>query len=242
MACWGRHMSIDTVIRRLEHFTILSETEKIQLLRAFRPARTIKPRQEILRQGDRPDHINAVLDGFVARYKTLPDGRSQTTAIYVPGDMFDLRLFLVGEVDHTLESLSIVEVAFLPSSELNALTEAHPQLARAFWWSTLVNEAIMGEWVVNLGCRTAYERLAHFICELRLRLSVVTPEPESMPFPFTQADLAHILGLSAVHVNRVFRQMTRDGLVEKAKKHLRILDFARLADTAKFNGRYLHIR
>jgi hypothetical protein len=44
------------------------------------------------------------------------------------------------------------------------LMHNYPTLTRALWWSTLVEEAIAREWIVNVGQRNARERLAHLFC------------------------------------------------------------------------------
>lgn len=49
----------------------------------------------------------------------------------------------------------------------------HPRIARALRKNQLVDEAILREWLTNVGRRSAVERLAHLFCELLLRLKVV---------------------------------------------------------------------
>ena len=44
--------------------------------------------------------------------------------------------------------------------EMNALTNERPRITQALWWHELVTTAIQREWTLNLGQRSAYERLA----------------------------------------------------------------------------------
>ncbi len=57
--------------------------------------------------------------------------------------------------------------------------------------------------------------------------------------PLTQYHLADGLGLSAVHVNRVLRQLREAGLVTFQKGRVSFDDFARLKALAGFDTAYL---
>ena len=91
---------------------------------------------------------------------------------------------------------------------------ARPHVARAFWWATLVDEAVLRAWVVNIGRRDAAEAIGHLMCELYLRMKVVgLTTDHSYELPLTQEELADALGLTPVHVNRVLQRMRADGLI-----------------------------
>jgi DNA-binding transcriptional regulator LsrR (DeoR family) len=57
--------------------------------------------------------------------------------------------------------------------------------------------------------------------------------------PLTQYHLADALGLSAVHVNRVLRQLREGGLVTFQKGRVVFDDFERLKELAGFDTAYL---
>ncbi|HEX8842043.1 MAG TPA: helix-turn-helix domain-containing protein, partial [Sphingomicrobium sp.] len=117
-----------------------------------------------------------------------------------------------------------------------------PRITQALWWHELVTTAIQREWTVNLGQRSAYERLGHLLVELYLRLKTVGRAQDGRcDFPLTQNDLADATGLTAVHVNRTLQELRRDGLIELERKQLRILDLERLKDVSMFNPNYLHL-
>jgi hypothetical protein len=101
-----------------------------------------------------------------------------------------------------------------PTKTLRELNRAYPRLADAFWRDTLVDAAIFREWIVNVGSREAYGRLAHLICEVFLKLRAIgLAQGQSFDLPITQAELGDALGLSTVHVNRSLMQLRGDGLI-----------------------------
>ena len=116
------------------------------------------------------------------------------------------------------------------------------RLTRALWWSTLVEEAITHEWIVNVGHRTAFERMAHLFCEIFARLQVVGLTHENRcELPLTQTELADTLALSAVHVNRTLMDMRRAQLVTFHARQLVIHDREALQSVAGFDPGYLHL-
>jgi CRP-like cAMP-binding protein len=95
---------------------------------------------------------------------------------------------------------------------------------------------------MNLGQRTALERMAHLFCEIifRLRLSGLTKD-DSCDFPLTQADLADATGLSKVHVNRTLQELRSADLIVLKGKTLAVPNLRRLMDAGLFNANYLHM-
>jgi CRP-like cAMP-binding protein len=183
-----------------------------------------------------------VIDGWGARYKTLPDGKRQIVSLFLPGDFCDLNVYILREMDHSIGAITRLKVAMITPDEMNGLTGDRPRITQALWWHELVTTAIQREWTLNLGQRTAYERLGHLLVELYLRLRAVgRADNGRCDFPLTQNDLAEATGLTAVHVNRTLQELRRDGLIELERKQLHILDLDRLKELSMFNPNYLHL-
>jgi len=53
-------------------------------------------------------------------------------------------------------------------------------------------------------------------------------EDHAIRLPFTQTDLADMLGLTSVHTNRVLQDFRRDALITLAHRRLTLLDLERL--------------
>jgi CRP-like cAMP-binding protein len=100
------------LLRKLAQSTALSAEEKTALERATGDRiRKLGPREDIIHEGDRPKHVNVILDGFACRYKMLHDGRRQIAAFLVPGDICDMGMFLLESMDHSIGTLSPVTLA-----------------------------------------------------------------------------------------------------------------------------------
>jgi CRP-like cAMP-binding protein len=82
--------------------------------------------------------------------------------------------------------------------------------------------------------------MAHFLLELGSRLALVgMGSKEGYDCPLTQYHLADTLGLSAVHVNRVLRQLRESGLVTFRDGLVTFHDYGGLVDLAEFDPAYL---
>jgi CRP-like cAMP-binding protein len=94
---------------------------------------------------------------------------------------------------------------------------------------------------VNIGRRSAIERTAHFFLELGQRLALIGRVTNNgFARPLNQYVLADALGLSAIHVNRILRQLRERGLITLKAQQVIILDLAGLEDLAGFDSGYLN--
>lgn len=228
---------------RLQNYTRLSSEDRAALDSVSRNAvHEAQPRRDIIREGDDPKVVRLILSGWACRYKGLPDGRRQIVGFFIPGDFCDLNVYILKEMDHTIGAITRVQYAAIPPEDMNRLTETRPRIVQALWWHELVNAAIQREWLLNIGQRSAYERIGHLLVEMYLRLrSVGLAENGSCDFPITQNDLAEATGLTPVHVNRTLQELRRDGLIELAHKRLTIPDLDKLMGASMFNPNYLHL-
>lgn len=230
------------LIDKLERFTRLSDEDRQVLKALARKVRLIEAGVDIIQEGDRPETVNLFLDGWACRYKQLEDGRRQIVAFFVPGDLCDIHIYVLREMDHAIAAITPVRLAAVPREILLDTMDRHPRITRALWWESLVNAAIQREWTVNIGRRTALERLAHLFCELFLRLRAVgLAEGSTCPFPLTQLELADATGLTNVHVNRTLKEMRNAGLILLKSRQLTVPDLAALQKAALFNPNYLHL-
>lgn len=183
-----------------------------------------------------------LLNGFVERFKDTPDGRRQILAIHVPGDFVDLHSYPLKRLEHSVAALTPVTVVNFAHAEIRELTAKSATLTELLWRSTLIDAAINREWIVSVGARGAAVRLAHLMCEMFVRLDRIgLTRGEEFDFPVTQIDLADATGLTAVHANRMLRQLRERGLVEFRQGLVKILDWPALKDFAGFDPRYLFL-
>jgi CRP-like cAMP-binding protein len=195
----------------------------------------------VVSDGQRATECCLIARGFCARSKTTSEGRRQILSIHIPGEIPDLMSLHLHVMDHDLSTLTACTLGFINHETLRLLHRRQPNLADIFWRDTLIDAAMFREWIVNVGQRPAPARLAHVIVELRERLKVIGRiEGASFEMPLTQEQVGEALGITAVHANRVIKQLRQDGIVDLRRGRVDVLDEGRLVELAGFDGRYLH--
>ena len=234
---------MDSLFLNLGQHDVLSDREKDLLAGAISQDRTFAPGQDIVVAGSRPGHSSLLVEGFAARYKLLADGGRQITALHVAGDFVDLHAFLLKTMDHGIVALSPCRVGFADHQNLKRITEESPHLTRLLWLDTIVDGAIHREWIVAMGRRSKRSHLAHLICELYVRLRIVgRTQGQSFRFPLSQSEMADVLGLSTVHMNRVIQSLRREKLISWVNHTITILEWEKLQEVAEFDPTYLSMQ
>jgi CRP-like cAMP-binding protein len=204
---------------------------------AMTSRRTVPARHDMVREGDTPAGMYLILEGWAMRYRQLADGSRQILAILLPGD---LCIDPPGQaLNHTIASLTQVRYGVVPHPEFGEGGGVSAAMAAALWRRQLETSSIQLEWIANSG-RSAYERIAHFLCETfaRARACGLT-QANHCDFPLTQLDIASVTGLTSVHVNRTLQQLRKEGLIELHGKRLTLLKSEGLGKVAIFDPAYL---
>ena len=231
------------LILNLERYVRFSRDDRaaMEALRKT-PVVHVSARDTAIAEGEDPKVVRLMVSGWAYRFKDLPDGRRQIVGIFLPGDFCDLNVYILREMDHSIAALAPISYHAIPPGQLQRIVDERPRIAQALLWQELVHSSIQREWLLNLGRRTARERLAHLFVELFMRLSVIgMTNPDECPMPLTQNDLADATGVTPVHLNRTIQDLRQEDLIDLRNKRLFIKDLPRLKDVAMFNPNYLHL-
>ncbi len=228
------------IARKLGAFVALPETELTVLDDLHRRRRTFVAGRDMVLQGQSDQSAFILASGWACSYKLQASGSRQIVDFQVPGDFLGLRSILFRTADHTIEPITKVEASEIHARDLLDAFSQTPRLATAVLWAASRDEAMVVEHLVSIGRRDALERTAHFLLELGARLKLVgLATKDGFDCPLSQYMLADALGLTAVHVNRVLRQLREDGLLTFKKGQVIFHDIERLAVAVDFDRAYL---
>src|SRR6201996_5706764 len=216
--------------------------EDIEAIRSLPIAvRNFGADQAVVRDGARATECCLVIEGFCMRSKTTSQGSRQILSLHIPGEIPDLMGLHLHVMDHDLSTLTPARLGFISHEAVRVLHRKRPVVAEMFWRDTLIDAAMFREWIVNVGQRPAPSRLAHVVAELHERLkSIKQIDGNTFEMPLTQEQIGEALGITAVHANRVIRQLRQEGILEFSRGRVTILNQQALLDLADFDGRYLH--
>ncbi|MGI8931853.1 MAG: Crp/Fnr family transcriptional regulator [Sphingomicrobium sp.] len=218
------------------------EVEALDLI--SRNPKPHRAEQILVHEGSHPDHVNLIVEGFACRYKLLPGGRRQILGYLIPGDLCNLEFALFNKPDHSVALLCDSRVVRIPTHRLVELLDRHPRIHRALSLAALIDNAILREWLLNIGQRDALQKLSHFFCEMEVRLGAIgrVDGNGSFELPVNQSALADTTGLSSVHVNRTLQRLRSHELIDLSHRRLTILDRDRLRAVAGFDETYLTVQ
>ena len=236
----GRIIKNKPLARKLGAFVALSEAELCVLEKLHKRRRTFVAGRDLVHQGQTEQSAYILISGWACSYKLLEDGQRQIVDFQIPGDFLGLRSVVLHISDHSIEPVTDIEVTEVHVSDLFEAFSETPRLATAVLWAASRDEAMVVEHLVNIGRRDAAERTAHFLLELCARLSLVgLGSKAGFACPLSQYLLADALGLSAVHVNRVLRELREAGLVTFRDGFVKFDDYEKLVGFADFELTYL---
>jgi CRP/FNR family transcriptional regulator, anaerobic regulatory protein len=180
-----------------------------------------------------PGEVFAVCQGWALRFVELIDGRRQNLAVLLPGDISVAALF-EDKLHFSVQAVTKMRITRFACADLKKriFNDVHTLelLGRAF--AAELHD--LDERAVDLGRRSADERVTHLILGLVNRMSghrVRSNHP--YVFPLLQRHIADLTGLTPVHVSRVMTEFRNSGLMKLAKGLLTITDLTRLEQIAR---------
>lgn len=202
--------------------------------------RTIAAKREIAPKGAHADSIIVLMEGWACRYRLLPDGRRHVCTLFLPGDVCDHAGLYPNHVGGGVSALSECKTCDVKVEQLDAFPGGKGGVADGMVRLAASEAAILTERAISIARRSAFERVTHLLCELTLRLTAIGHGTLSgFRLMMTQEDMADMLGLTAVHLNRTLAAVRARGLIDIVDRQVIILDWAGLRSAAVFDEAYL---
>ncbi len=228
---------LPVTVRKLAALAHLTDEDR-RLLASLR-GRTVKAGSVVPAQGPDAPAASLILSGWCARISPAKNDRHQVISVMLPGDAFGLGASpWAGDQLSVLTLTACVLVNAVPLQQVIRLrSPVHSQLVEACHRLSWQEQTHSLNHIVRLAGRDGYQRVAHLIADLYMRMQEVDLiRDKAFAMPLAQKTLAAMLGISKVHLNRVTRQLQREGLVEFTRGAVRVPAFASLADVAAFES------
>lgn len=179
----------------------------------------------LARGGERQDRIHRIEEGWAYRYRLLNDGRRQIIALFLPGDYCEPQWILSPEAINPIVALTPIRTSSIPLRDFGGAPKSTGVDTRQMLEAVLHAHDRQSEWIVNLGRKTAVERVCALLLEIFERNRASGRIVDSgCAMPLTQQDLADTIGLTPVHVNRVLKSLRAEGILEIKRHWLKITD------------------
>lgn len=208
------------------------------LLALRQGCRSLPAKATIYREGELASEYFTLFDGWAFRYKLIPDGRRQILSFLLPGDAVSFLFMRTDRLHFSVQALTDVSLCVFSRIALARHVTSRSDLSANLERLEGREIAAADDRLTDLGRRSAHERVANLILQLHLRLQQRgLAEGDSFPFPLRQQHLGDALGLTAVHVSRVLKDLKSEGLVSIERERLTLHDAERMRRLYGLNER-----
>jgi CRP-like cAMP-binding protein len=230
-----------TLINKLKEHSKLTADDVVVITTINYAVRHLNPNEDLIRQGDITKVSALVLNGMLARYHLLRNGRRQYLSFHLKGDVPDAQMLFIDKMDHGLCAMDNATIASISHGELMRVFSERPPIGFAIWRETLIDAAIFREAITNNSARATLTRLAHFFCELfyRARASGLA-RGNTLDVPIGLHQLGETLAMSLATVNRALLRLRQTRTADLKGGELTVFDWAALRDLGEFDPVYLH--
>lgn len=193
----------------------------------------VKARQTIYRKDQKTDQIYVIRKGWAFRYAITASGRRQILSFLMPGDLMLSQSLFNDRMVYSVQSITDVAYCGFDREELKNLVAKSAGAMRVLMDVCADERLLSEERLIDLGTRSAEERVARFLLEIMRRLDKRGNVHNQMfNFPLKQLHLADALGLTQVHVNRVLKRLRESGMIELSRGVLNISDLSGMKQIA----------
>jgi CRP/FNR family transcriptional regulator len=193
-------------------------------------------RGEYLFQAGSPFHaIYAIRSGSVKTFAATEDGQEQVTGFHLPGELVGLDAISSDAHNCSARALETTSVCEIPYTRLEELSSEVPSLQRQLL-RVMSREILQDEHMMMLlGRKAADERLAALLLSISNRFKQRGFSAKEFNLSMSRNDIGNYLGLAVETVSRLFTRFQEEGILDAQRKHVHILDLARLSALAGAN-------
>jgi CRP-like cAMP-binding protein len=216
----------------------LTKAEQEMLDRLEAQQRTVRRDTVIISEGEPARELYVVQKGWLQSSVLLGNGGRQIMRINLPGDILGFPSLAFDDAPETVTALTDATICPFDRERLALLFVEHPRLSALLFGLTVAERAQLADRLASIGRTSARARVASLLCEIFARLRLVNgPECDSTHIPLTQEEIGDATGLTAVHVNRMIRNLVEDGVIDRSGNSFRLLDRKHLENEANFTDR-----
>lgn len=184
--------------------------------------------ESVYHQGDSASAIYAVRSGSLKTVMTQPDGSTQVTGFYLPGEVIGLDNLAQSHCASTAIATERTGLCELPVNAMSKLSQQLPELQSHLF--QIMSTEIRADYqrMHMLSKTSAEERVVSFLLSWSARQSRRRLSANELRLTMTREDLANYLGQALETVSRTLHKLQDDGLIAVAGRLITLKDLPRL--------------
>jgi CRP-like cAMP-binding protein len=230
-------------IRNMALFRDVPEDE-LGWMQEFRESQYLLPAGEILfQEGETAHTLYTLFDGWLILFKILDNGKRRILRFLLPGDFFGFQISGIGPSGvhmHGSQALMESTLCAFPVVRFRSMMEKQPRLTTRLAEMEMHDMNLCQNHLIDAASNNARQHIAFLLLEFFYRVrrqlqNGYDRKTNSIVFPLTQEDVGDAIGLTSDHVNRILREMERDGLIRCEIKRLTILNEEAFTEIGHFD-------
>lgn len=193
---------------------------------------SFRPRDAIFSQNLPTTATFVIIDGLVRTYYLSPAGREITMAFWSAGDLIGGPAFFGERPRHiwSAQAIAPTRVLAISTKALEELAKELPAVALGVIAALSFKLHWVSLMLQTMGTESVTQRLATLLLQLSETYGEATHDGFMIRYPFSQADLASMVGTSRPWVSTTFGRLQREGIVTVRKRRIVIIRPERLKE------------
>ncbi|MCD2316678.1 Crp/Fnr family transcriptional regulator [Sphingomonas sp. IC-11] len=231
-------MTVSRFAERLGEFVPLCGKERAALLQLEERQRILRRGATFVREHDPSTELFILKSGMMMSFVILDDGSRQILRFMFPGDMVALPALVYSNAPETVAALSDSVVCPFDRVMLARIAADQPRLFLAIVALDQAERVMLTDRLAGLGRTSAKARVASVLLHVRNRMRRLDLTRGNSFVPgLTQEEIGDATGLTAVHVNRMLRQLEDERLIARDSGRYTLLDEEKLTREANYVDR-----
>ena len=213
----------------------LTAEEQAAIARLEERERPIRRNAMVMRENERLTEMFVLKRGLMMSYMILDDGSRQILRFHFPGDLMGLAGLAFAKSQETIMAVTESVVCPFERSHMAELVARHPRIGMALMALDQISRVNLNDRLAAVGRTSAKARVAARLLELRARTA---PAKDGSFTPgVTQEEIGDATGLTAVHVNRMLRQLEDEKLIARDNGRISVVNEQRLMRAGQYIDR-----
>ncbi|SCZ44854.1 Crp/Fnr family transcriptional regulator [Afifella marina] len=235
------HGDESCLVRKISHYTALSDTEKHLLNELERESRTVRRHETLVDEGE-TNRLFVLDSGWVYTFIHTPDGRRQILDLHFPGDVVGTNQIAFAESTCGIAAATDAVICPFPKSGLRSVFSNSPKLTALFYTFAMIDHAAVLDRLRATGRMPAASRVLLVLLQCRARLRIMDPAySDEFELPLHQEVIGDLVGLSNISVSNALKQLKEEGLIARQGRWISFPNEERATQLIDFADHYYEI-
>jgi CRP/FNR family transcriptional regulator len=224
------------LLARIPYFAGLDSRALTEIGRVVR-RRTFAAGEAVLVEGKPCEGLYFVIQGQVRLIRGAAEGREHVLRVLGPGATFnDIAVFDGGPNSDGAVAVGSTTVGFIPKANMTALIDRYPEVAKGALKLLSSRQRTLGSVVEDLALRDVTTRVARLLLGCMGQHEHIVEQAPDACARITHQEIASMVGSVREVVQRVLKDLERDGAIVLERTRIRIRDQSKLEQWAHLSG------